>query len=133
LGKGRGGGEDPAIGDRSLMAVDPTERIWLLRESGSGTRALNEQFLQDRGLSPGTLSLGSNGAIKQAARVGFGVSLLSRAAVEADLATGRLAELHVQDGPATRPWFVLRSAVGPPRTIVDLFVNFARLASRRAQ
>ena len=121
--------EDPAVAGGPIAAIDLADRVWLLRESGSGTRALNEQFLEARGLSPGTLTLGSNGAIKQAARVGLGVSLLSRAAVEVELASGRLGEIELTDGPATRPWFVLRSSVGPTRPTVDLFVEFARSAS----
>ena len=78
--------DDPALAASRPCAADLAERAWLLREPGSGTRALNEQFLADRGLTPRTLTLGSNGAIKQAARVGLGVSLVSRAAVEAELA-----------------------------------------------
>jgi DNA-binding transcriptional LysR family regulator len=121
--------EDPAITGGPLDTLALGERVWLLREPGSGTRALNEQFLAERGLTPDTLTLGSNGAIKQAARVGLGISLLSRAAVEAELASGRLGEIRLNDGPAPRPWYVLRSAIGPPRPTVDLFVAFARTAS----
>jgi DNA-binding transcriptional LysR family regulator len=95
-----------------------------LREPGSGTRALNEQFLADHGLRPQTLTLGSNGAIKQAAHAGLGVSLLSRAAVEAELASGWLGEIPLADGPETRSWFVLRSAIGPVRPIVEQFSGF---------
>ncbi len=102
------------------------DRPWLLREPGSGTRTLNEQFLADRGMEPATLTLGSNGAIRQAVRSGLGVSLVSRAAVETDLASGLLAELRLTDGPPARSWFVLRSAVGPVRPPVDAFVGFVR-------
>ncbi len=105
--------DDPALASGPCHAADLAQRLWLLREPGSGTRALNEQFFSERALSPATLTLGSNGAIKQAARVGLGVSLLSRAAVEVELASGRLGEVELLDGPACRPWFVLRSAVGP--------------------
>jgi LysR family transcriptional regulator, low CO2-responsive transcriptional regulator len=121
--------EDPAITGGPLDALALADRVWLLREPGSGTRALNEEFLAQRELTPDTLTLGSNGAIKQAARVGLGISLLSRAAVETELASGRLGEIRLNDGPAPRPWYVLRSAVGPPRPTVDLFVAFARTAS----
>ncbi len=107
-----------------VQAAELADRVWLLREPGSGTRTLVEQFLTDRGLSPATLTLGSNGAIKQAARVGLGISLLSRAAVEAELTSGRLGELDLQDGPERRSWFVLRSAVGPVRPPVQEFVTF---------
>jgi DNA-binding transcriptional LysR family regulator len=118
--------DDPAVADGPLGSSELGNRAWLLREPGSGTRALNEQFLSDSGLEPQTLTLGSNGAIKQAARAGLGVSLLSRAAVETELESGWLAEIRLTDGPPTRPWFLLRSAIGPTRPTVDLFLDFVR-------
>src|SRR3981081_500104 len=116
---------------RATGWVERGGRPWLLREPGSGTRALNEQFLAERGLAPATLTLGSNGAIKQAARAGLGVSLLSRAAGAGELASGRLGEIRLKDGPPTRSWFVLRSAVGPVRSQVEEFISFARTAAAR--
>jgi DNA-binding transcriptional LysR family regulator len=121
-------GDFPA-GAEPVTAAALRERAWLLREQGSGTRALNEQFLSERGVTPQTLTLGSNGAIKQAARVGLGVSLLSRAAVEAELAVGLLAEVPLEDPPPPRPWFLLRSAVGPVRAPVRDFVEYVRHAA----
>jgi DNA-binding transcriptional LysR family regulator len=122
--------DDPAAAAGAVEAETLGDRAWLLREPGSGTRALSEQFLLERGLGPRTLTLGSNGAIKQAARAGLGVSLLSQAAVEGELASGRLAEIHLADRPESRPWFVLRSAVGPVRPTVELFTAFARSDAR---
>jgi LysR family transcriptional regulator, low CO2-responsive transcriptional regulator len=126
--------DDPLAGPRRepVAAATLSDRVWLLREPGSGTRALNEQFLGERGLAPETLTLGSNGAIKQAARVGLGVSLMSRASVEAELAAGRLGEIELVDGPPERPWFVLRSSVGPARPAVEAFVEFARAQAAAA-
>jgi LysR family transcriptional regulator, low CO2-responsive transcriptional regulator len=126
--------DDPATAQEPQQASALEGRTWLLREAGSGTRALNEQFFVERGLQPATLTLGSNGAIKQAARAGLGVSLLSRAAVEFELASGRLAEIRLQDGPAARSWFVLHGGVGPVRAQVEEFISFAReQAARRPQ
>lgn len=122
--------DDPGLGAQTVRASQLAGRRWLLREPGSGTRALVEQFLAERGLTPPTLTLGSNGAIKQAARAGLGVSLLSRAAVEAELASGWLGELHLVDGPPKRPWFVMRSAIGPVRPAVEAFVSFVVSTSR---
>jgi DNA-binding transcriptional LysR family regulator len=118
--------DDPAAAGGALDATQLSGRAWLLREPGSGTRALNEQFLSDRGLTPAVLELGSNGAIKQAARAGLGVSLVSRAAVQAELAAGWISEIPLRDGPAARPWYVLRSTVGPSRPTVELFMAFVR-------
>jgi DNA-binding transcriptional LysR family regulator len=119
--------DDPvATSNRAVDATTLADRAWLLREPGSGTRTLNEQFLSEHGLEPATLTLGSNGAIKQAVRAGLGVSLLSRAAVQAELDAGLVAELKLKDGPPPRKWFLLRSAVGPRREPVELFGAFAR-------
>jgi LysR family transcriptional regulator, low CO2-responsive transcriptional regulator len=118
--------DDPAAGGDPHDGRVLGDRAWLLREPGSGTRALNEQFLSERGLTPRILELGSNGAIKQAARAGLGVSLLSRAAVEAEIASGWLGEIRLSDAPLTRPWYVLRSAVGPARPVVSELLQYLR-------
>jgi LysR family transcriptional regulator, low CO2-responsive transcriptional regulator len=121
--------DDHATKRRSIDASDLVGRAWLLREQGSGTRALNDQFLAHHSVEGPTLTLGSNGAIKQAARAGLGVSLLSRAAVAAELDAGLLGELRLKDLPPPRPWFVLRSAVGPPRPAVEEFASFVRASA----
>jgi len=120
--------DDELVGHAPIKASTLAERAWLLREEGSGTRALVEGYLAEREMSPVTLTLGSNGAIKQAARVGLGVSLLSRAAVQAELAAGLIGELVLEDPPPSRPWFVLQSGVGPIRAPVAAFVSFVRTA-----
>jgi DNA-binding transcriptional LysR family regulator len=123
--------DDPAVADGPAGPSQLSDRRWLLREPGSGTRALNEQFLADHGLEPKTLTLGSNGAIKQAARAGLGISLLSKAAVETELESGWLGELALADGPEARSWFLLRSAIGPVRPAVELFTGFVMAQDRR--
>jgi DNA-binding transcriptional LysR family regulator len=118
--------DDELVGHGPISVNSLAERPWLLREQGSGTRTLVEQYLIERDMAPMTLTLGSNGAIKQAARVGLGVSLLSRAAIQAELAAGLLGELVLEDPPPPRPWFVLHSGVGPVRPPVAAFVSFVR-------
>ena len=116
--------DDPAVGRAQVPVAELADRPWLLREPGSGTRSLNESLLDDRGIAPRTLTLGSNGAIKQAARAGLGVSLISRVAVEDELSSGQLAEIRLLDGPPQRAWFVVHSAVGPMREVVRSFLAF---------
>jgi DNA-binding transcriptional LysR family regulator len=96
-----------------------------LREQGSGTRVVNEEFLTAASLNPQTLTLGSNGAIKQAARAGIGVSFISRAAVALELEHGLLAALPVRHRPAARRWYAMCSTVGPRRAAVERFMAFA--------
>src|SRR5262249_15430878 len=73
--------DDELAGVRSVKPEQLAGRVWLMREQGSGTRQLVAEFLADHGLRPQTLTLGSNGAIKEAIRLGLGVSLQSRVAV----------------------------------------------------
>ena len=82
-------------------------QTWLLREPGSGTRASTDALLADLDISPLTLMVGSNVAIRESAQVGLGVTLLSRDAVAAELAAGKLAEIPVPGTPLHRDWYLL--------------------------
>ena len=117
--------EDPHANGGALDASELERRVWLLREPGSGTRVVNEEFLAAAGLEPQTLTLGSNGAIKQAARAGIGVSFISRAAVALELEVGLLSALPVRNRPATRRWYAMCSTVGPKGAAVERFMAFA--------
>ena len=117
--------DDPHAGGSPVDAGELERRVWLLREPGSGTRVVNEEFLTASSLEPQTLTLGSNGAIKQAARAGIGVSFISRAAVALELEHGLLAALPVRHRPAARRWYAMCSTVGPRRTAVERFMAFA--------
>jgi DNA-binding transcriptional LysR family regulator len=82
-------------------------QTWLLREPGSGTRASTDALLADLDISPLTLMVASNVAIRESAQVGLGVTLLSRDAVAAELAEGKLAEILVPGTPLHRDWYLL--------------------------
>lgn len=103
-----------AIRDNTLSVVgargtgfDPATATWLLRESGSGIRATLAALLDDLQVDPPRLVLGSHGATVAAARVGLGVTLVSREAVGRLLAEGTLVELPVPGTPLSRPWHVV--------------------------
>jgi DNA-binding transcriptional LysR family regulator len=82
-------------------------QAWLLREPGSGTRAATDGLLTELDITPPTLMVGSNGAIRGSASVGLGVTLVSRDAVAAELADGRLSELPVPGTPLHRDWYLV--------------------------
>lgn len=76
----------------------------LMRESGSGTRAVIERALQARGIQPEVgMALGSPEAIKQAVAAGAGISLVSRLTVGTELLAGTLKVLPVSDFHLERP------------------------------
>jgi LysR family transcriptional regulator, low CO2-responsive transcriptional regulator len=116
---------DELAGDRPVRPEELAGRRWLMRETGSGTRLLVSEFLADHDLRPQTLTLGSNGAIREAVRLGLGVSLASRVSVEHELKAGTLAEIRVRGGLPRREWFALHSATVPPRPAVEQFLAFA--------
>jgi len=118
--------DDPLANRSAVAPADLSACNWLLREPGSGTRTVNEEFLSAAGLGVPTLTVGSNGAIKQAARAGLGVSFVSRDAVAAELDANLLGVIAVKPGPAPRQWHVMRSRVGPTRPVVEEFVEFVR-------
>jgi DNA-binding transcriptional LysR family regulator len=118
--------DDPLAGGPSLEAGALGSRRWLLREHGSGTRLANEQFLASAGVQAETLTLGSNGAIKQAARAGLGVSFVSRDAVAHELESGVLAVIPIAAGPPDRAWYAMHSTAGPERALVAEFMAFLR-------
>ena len=114
-----------ALARRRWVSMEElASRPWLVREQGSGTRTLCEEFLASRGIEPTLLTLGSNGAIKQAARAGLGIALQSRVAVELELRLGLLDTITPRGGLPERRWHVVRSAIGPVRDDVEAFMTF---------
>ena len=82
-------------------------QTWLLREPGSSTRSSTEALLAELDIAPLTLTVGSNGAIRESASVGLGLTLMSRDAAAQELAAGRLAELPVPGTPLRRDWYLI--------------------------
>lgn len=116
---------DPLVAKPVVTIDELGERTWLLREEGSGTRAMTEDFLAHHELDVRRLTMGSNGAIRQAARAGMGISLQSLLAVDMDLELGTLAALRVDDkANLGRAWYLLRAAQGPTRPSVAAFLDF---------
>ncbi|MBS7544464.1 LysR family transcriptional regulator [Ancylobacter oerskovii] len=70
---------------------------WVLREPGSGTRAVLEAHLAGLGLPPERLNVAleypSNEAVRAAVEAGSGVSVLSRRVAAAAIRAGTLAEI----------------------------------------
>lgn len=104
-----GRADHPLRGCRAVGADAIASETWLLREPGSGTRTTTEELWVTLGIEPSSvMTIGSNGAIKQAAGVGLGVTLMSGHAVATELEAGSLALLRVKGTPLQRSWYVLR-------------------------
>ena len=106
-------------------------QTWLLREPGSGTRASTDALLADLDISPLTLMVASNVAIRESAQVGLGVTLLSRDAVAAELAEGKLAEIPVPGTPLHRDWYLIARPGPLPPAATRLVAHALRVGSFR--
>jgi LysR family transcriptional regulator, low CO2-responsive transcriptional regulator len=107
----------PDVAAGFALATTP----WVMREPGSGTRATAEAYLTDRDVAPPRLVLGSNGAVVAGAAAGLGVALVSRDAVGAELADGRLVVVDAPGMPLDRPWHAVSGTAPTPTT--RLFVH----------
>ncbi|MGZ4481496.1 MAG: LysR family transcriptional regulator [Gaiellales bacterium] len=109
------------------------DETWLLREYGSGTRTTVETYLADAGIVPrATMTLGSNGAVKQAVAVGLGVTLLADHAAAAELAAGVLVRVPAPGTPLRRSWYVLGRDGGSELPEATAFRRFCRSREARA-
>ena len=122
---------DPLARRRSVPVEELGERPWLLREPGSGTRSMTEEFLARHELKPPLLTMGSNGAIKQAARAGLGVSLQSQAATALELNNALLETISLREPLPNRQWFALWPSTGPLREPVREFLEFVTSAAAK--
>jgi DNA-binding transcriptional LysR family regulator len=113
--------DDPLARRRWVAVEELGGRPWLLREPGSGSRAMAEEWLRLRGLVPDVLTLGSNTAVREAARSGLGIGLVSRTSAALELRHGLLGTIRPRGGLPQRQWFVVRSTVGPARPVADAF------------
>ena len=114
---------------------DPAQATWLLRESGSGTRATMATLLEELEITPPQMVLGSHGAVVAAAVAGLGVTLVSRQAVRRELDAGTLVELAVPGTPMDRPWHVVTQSpcTGSTELLVKHLLAHRELGWRGAE
>ena len=98
---------------------------FIVRESGSGTRAAMEQFFRDQHLSPSiSMEVGSNEAIKHAVAAGLGISFLSLHTVHLEVESKELAVLAVDGLPMFRHWHVVHTSAKTLSPAAEAFRYF---------
>src|SRR6186997_1525424 len=115
---------------RTITLDELREKTLILMQDGAGVRQVVEDALRRQGVRlrdlDVRLELGLQESVRRAVEAGYGVTFISRTAVEADLAGGRLAEARIEGLDVTRE-ISLASATGRARTrVADAFVTFAR-------
>lgn len=104
----------PPVLDAGPSGMTPVaalaQQTWLLREEGSGTRAAADDLLEDLGLAPATMILGSNGAVEEGVAAGLGVGLMSLEATAQRVAARSISVLRCPGTPLDRPWHLAAHA-----------------------
>lgn len=99
-----------ALARQRRVATGALAAEWfIVREEGSGTRALTDDFFRACGFAPRVaMESSSNEMIKQSVIAGMGLALISRHTISLELALGLLATLPVAGFPLMRGWHVVQ-------------------------
>jgi LysR family transcriptional regulator, low CO2-responsive transcriptional regulator len=93
------------ISTRALMTEE-----FIVRESGSGTRAAFDEYTEAHQMTPRiVMTMSSNEAIKQAVMAGMGVALLSLHTVGLELEHRLIAAPETEGLPVMRRWHVVNT------------------------
>ena len=115
---------------RTIDVHELASESLVVMQEGAGVRRIVEDELRRLGvrlrdLDP-RLELGLQESVRSAVLAGYGVTFISRAAVESDLASGALAEARVEGMDGRREISLVRSAARVQTRVADTFVEFAR-------
>lgn len=117
--------DHPLCKERFIPVKRLAKEIFLVRESGSGTRSAMERFFAahkvaiNKGMETDTTE-----AIKQAVQAGMGLGIMSLHTVELELETNRLKILNVQGFPIVRYWYVVNRKNKRLSSVANAFREF---------
>jgi DNA-binding transcriptional LysR family regulator len=121
--------DHPAAGG-TISVEDLKKETLMVMQEGAGVRQVVEEELRRaglrlRGVEP-KLELGLQESIKSAVAAGYGVSFISKTAVEGELAAGRLAAAQVEGIEPARQIFLVRARGRSMTRAAEAFVEFAK-------
>jgi DNA-binding transcriptional LysR family regulator len=100
---------EPLLAAAPLTPLALCGRQFVVRETGSATRALAERCLRETSCGPGhVIELGSNEAVKRAVEAGLGIGLLSTHTIESERRAGLLDDLPVTGWNCQRSFWLIR-------------------------
>lgn len=135
---------DPFFRDEVVLAVPPSHRFagktislaqlreetLIVMQEGAGVRQVIEDALRGSGVRLRELNvqleLGLQESVRSAVLAGYGVTFISRSAIEADLAAGTLAVARVRGLEPSRQISLVRATGRAETRIASAFVAFAR-------
>lgn len=115
----------PLCGRKNVAPSLLHDQVWVLRESGSGTRAFSDQFIAETGIRvKRSFVFNSNQGVKEAVAAGLGMAILSSLVIRKELESGELCGITVKDKRCTRDFLILRDHAPSSETMaVKMFVQ----------
>ncbi len=96
--------------DGQVSIEDLEKETWIIREEGSGTRKVVEDFLDMHHIKPKRmLTFGSTQTIKEGVESGLGISLLSSLTFAKEIELGRIQKLSVDGTPIQRKFSIIKN------------------------
>lgn len=112
-------------GKRKVLATELAMERFLMREPGSDTRAVTNDFFRRQGIEPQTtMIINSNEAIKQSVQAGIGLALVPTQSVTLELEVGRLVALELDAPTLQRVWYLVHRREKRFSAIAEEFRNF---------
>lgn len=112
---------------RTIEASMLQDQIWVFRESGSGTRAYSDQFIQDTDIRvKRSFVFNSSQGVKEAVVAGLGIAMLSRWVIHRELESGELHHIQVNGRRFTRDFHVLQEPKSISTMAVKMFIQKLR-------
>jgi DNA-binding transcriptional LysR family regulator len=114
----------------SVSPADLRKETIIAMQEGAGVRQVVDEELRRVGLRvrelEPRLELGLQESVKSAVAAGYGVTFISRTAIEGELAAGTLAAARVAGIEPARQIYVVRAKGRPPTRAASAFLEFAR-------
>jgi DNA-binding transcriptional LysR family regulator len=121
---------DHPFAGRTITLDELRREPLILMQEGAGVRLVIEDELRRRGVRlrdlPVRLELGLQESVRVAVLEGHGATFISRDAVKADIAEGRMALARVEGMEPAREIFLVRGAGRTPTRVAQAFVDFVR-------
>ena len=119
-----------AFAGRTVTLEELRGASLIVMQDGAGVRQIVEDELRKVGTRlrdlDVRLELGLQESVRSAVQAGYGVTFISRSAVEPELAAGRLVEARVEGMDAVREISLVRATGRATTRAAEAFVEFAR-------
>jgi len=116
----------PLAGEAHIPVQRFENESFVVRETGSGTRAAIERFFHDNDVAFHTrMEMTSNEAIKQSVQAGLALGIASIHTLELELQTGKLVVLDVEGLPINRQWHLVQRKGKRLSPIAKTFSQYA--------